>query len=1048
MPRSRKIIIAGLLSSVLIGNFCISDRSFAAIDHEQKLALARAFVAKMKQGNNSADRFMDATGFGDVNQYNDGETFLLQPLLNQKYRLDSYILTLIKSNKPLISMRDFVQAMEMAITIDVAGKKASGWYIKEDLKFSFDAADNKVISHDGEFELSDQVLYEDDDIWVPAPELMQWFGLEQRIDLSTLELRVSSKIPFPIEARLSRRNNNFVNKGFEEPSLPYYKNEYKQSDIPVVDVSTNSSFRRENRDGLTSRNHTANIDTVGDFARGTLKTQTQMNNRDGIASITANYKQESIDASLLGPLHARRLEVGDVITTDVPLASNVQRELGFRVTNTDSRLNFSRATTVISGSAIPGWDVELYRDTQKLGFTEVDETGFYKFEDVNLYQDDNNFRVVFYGPQGEVREENVYVPFDRNLLARKGGVYDVSVSFDGKNTYNKNLDRIDNPDEGTLRLSALYEKPIVAGLSGSVGLSTFETDENRDAIVNAGLYSTLGQTLLNLDVSTDDEGEMASDLVLRRNLAEHEFRNTLKWRGAGFDGVRQSDNPLDLKTTYQNEFNVSGPFPIIEDINPHYSLGSTYGWDNNGEDFLTSSVGLNAGWRNISFNGDVLHQTASTMDQDRIDSRMDILTAIGNNRFRFGMNYNIKPNAEFQSLIADYHRRVTEKVDAGFSVEKKPLQELTEYQASLDWQAGFIRISPRIVYDTNQSFFAGLNTRFGLVRDPHTKKYKMYDTSLSSYGMMSAFVYLDKNGDGKFSEGDEPIRDAVVMAPQSGRRVKTDENGIALFNNMTSLRLTDVFIDSESFADPLWVVGYRGASVLPREGYVAELDFPVHMAGELDGNIYAAGEGGLQLPLRNMMINLYNDKGEIEQSAFSESDGFYYFGRIPPGRYLLMVDEQSAKNSNIIRPEPQRIEIGYDGTVIYSNDILVEKGDKDIPVSIIANMQNYKDEYKDIDFDNGAYQTVLNLGEYNSQVMMSLTWFKLQSRYGSIIRGAKIFELPSNTSLDQKSGKYILRVGIPGEGIDKSYKRCRALIARGLACRVEILPDDMKQAKL
>src|SRR5690606_11568198 len=90
------------------------------------------------------------------------------------------------------------------------------------------------------------------------------------------------------------------------------------------------------------------------------------------------------------------------------------------------------------------------------------------------------------------------------------------------------------------------------------------------------------------------------------------------------------------------------------------------------------------------------------------------------------------------------------------------------------------------------------------------------------------------------------------------------------------------------------------------------------------------------------------------------------------------------------------------------------------------------------------YNIVLNLGEYNSTLLMSTVWYRLHTRYRQILMGGQLLVLPEFSSPDAKTGKHTMRVGFHDMGIDDAYNRCHALIARAIACTVEILPGARK----
>ncbi len=1033
-----------------------------ALSEHYRLLLARSFVSKLKSGLQRADNQLHAKGIIDErNVLPDGEMLLLQPVLAKRFFVDGIVLGLVKDKKILLSLRDVSEVLQLPISVDAEKKMAQGWYIREEKEFLLDVVNRLAKSDVGEFKVSDNVIVKDNDIWVPTDELGSWIDFEFKPVISVQELRIASSVLLPIQERYNRRMASFTKQGVGEAKLPRGGDSYRVVGEPFIDVATSSFYRKNGNDEEGVAKHNVNIRTAGDFAYGTLTTQTRLNNDNQLSNVRVTYKRESDNPDLLGALKARRFDIGDVITTRVPLGGQVSNEMGVRVTNTDSLRTFTVPRTGISGTAFPGWDVELYRENQIVAFQEVGEDGFYNFEDVDLYVADNNFKLIFYGPQGEVREESLFVPVNQSL-GRAEGVYDVSVSLNKKNTYNNKSSLANDIDEGSLNIAAYYEKPVLSGTTVSAGLWSSEHEGVRNSAANIGFSTTVAQTLINGGLAVDDDGDMAGELSFRRDFGLHEFRNSLNWKGADFD--TQLGGEVQGAGALYNNLRVSGPLPWGKINTQKYNLGVNYYLDTNSDYSISSSAGISSSIKNISLNQQFQHKTGNSEDNDTLSSYTNITGSIGKNRLRFGADYLIEPDSELRSVLATYRRSFTKKVNMEMGVVKRPQRELTEYSAKLDWQAGFVRISPSIRYNSEQDFFAGLNTRFGVLKDPARNNLKIYDINLTNSGAVSVFVYLDKDGDGKFNGDDEPLEGIVVKAPQNGGRKVTDKNGVALFNRMGVLKLTDIFLDNESLQDPTWVNSFEGVSILPREGYVAEVNFPIHISGEIDGSVYARaislpeGVAGFDvssdkyvepepIPLRNIRLNLYNDRGMVEKSVVTDASGFYYFSQVPPGRYFLIIDEKSAKSGKFIRPEPQQIEIGYDGTVIYSNNLYVDMGGGDIPNAFLPDLDDYKSRHPHIDFSDKNNDLVLNLGEFNSRFLMSIVWYKIRSRYGKILEGGELFVPPAQSYADVKTGKHTLRIGLKDQTLDQAYDKCRALMAREQYCKVEIYPSYMKHAK-
>jgi hypothetical protein len=86
---------------------------------------------------------------------------------------------------------------------------------------------------------------------------------------------------------------------------------------------------------------------------------------------------------------------------------------------------------------------------------------------------------------------------------------------------------------------------------------------------------------------------------------------------------------------------------------------------------------------------------------------------------------------------------------------------------------------------------------------------------------------------------------------------------------------------------------------------------------------------------------------------------------------------------------------------------------------------------------------VLNLGVYNSRVLMGLVWFKTQKQAGGAVAGLTPLVDPSASYADTKTGEHTLRIGARGLTMKAANDRCRVIVSAGMSCTVEVLPGGM-----
>ena len=1011
------------------------------VSYESRMDLARDFLARIKKGYSKADDSLKGSGHA-VKQtslgLSEGEELLLRIRLKDRSAIDAAVLARIHKSVAVVSLRDFTSALEFPISYNPENGHMEGWYIRENNLFSLAPDTRAVSTAQGTFSLPDQSLIESDDVFVPLETLGQWFGFKLTMDTSYLDILLESPVKLPIQERLARLDRKTGNRKIGPPELPLLEENTKPVDFPLIDVMTNSRYRRDGDNGEATNTHVASIQSSGDFMGGNLSTASQLTKEDKLTSFRAKYKKESLKPELLGSLAARKYEIGDVQSVDLPLDTMSSLGTGARVTNVHPLRATLRPDTQITGTAFPGWDVELYRDGALISSQRVDDDGIYRFDNVELYRTDNNFRVVFYGPQGEQREEDLYIPVDGDRLSNTSLSYDVSINRQNAYLYKKNGGN--NEDEGAPNFVALVEKPINSTTALSAALESGSRGGDQVVVAHAGISTILAETLLNLNNAVQNNGEMASELVARRNIGEHQFRSETDLRTEKF-GI-EDDREGITQNVVEQRFSATGPlgFELQPGSEPRYNLSVNYGLDGASNSNYGASAGVSGSWDRLSLSQELEYLGSDVLAEDTINSITTLNGYWAGNRLRFVTNYNISPDSQLDNVLANVRRFVGQDVELDLTMQHFMDPKLTEGRAQVNWRAGFAMISPGLAYNSDNDLTATLATRFGLAKDPQNGEIRMFDRNITMNGGVSAFVFLDKNGDNIFGDGDEPLPDVIVRAPQNSGRETTDEEGYAFFSRLSNLRLTDVFVDSESLQDPFWVTGNKGSSVLPREGHISALQFPIHISGEIDGTVYVREDNGNARPLRGIIISLYKADGTKVMSATSEADGFYLLSRVPPGDYFLNVDTLVAQGS-YSRPAPQPIKIGYEGTTIYGQNVYFDEGRGDVPYAILAKTDGMAVDPKKIE----GRRYVLNLGSYGSRVMMSLAWYKMRAAHGATLSGTSLLERPSESYVDLSSKKHVLRVTVPGDSMQDAERRCAALNKKKQSCVVEILPGGLPQ---
>lgn len=1020
----------------------------ATVPRPALLGLARQFVDKMEAGFQRADESLMSPAEKRRQRYKvdipDGEMLLLKVRLNKtgernKKRGITFtepVLAIKQGDDVLVSLTDLFNVAQFAIEVKPAQKVAEGWYVKKNQLFRLDANSLTATANGAQFKFAEgDIEVQETDILVKSKVLEQLFDFESYVVLAGqfMDIESDQKWP-PLEKleRLRRLGRHYL----PPPSLPEMESPYKLADVPNVHITTTRSFKRDGS-GEIGRSSGYRAEADGDFLNHTARLLTAGSmdpDKKKVDTASLIFKRESDIPDLLGKIGARKYEFGD-------LGSGV----GARITNRDPYVT-ADAMVTIEGEIPLGWDVELYRGSQYLGNVTNSENGLYRFEDVPLNVGTNAFKVVKYGPLGEIEEEELSYLSTPDFEGFDSGTYNLSVAAAATNLWARNPQ--ESQDKYTPVIDGSYQWRLADNATIKTGLSTSQKQGEQKTFPSVDIAAYLGKTVLNTSLTADLDGALAGGVTARRAVLGQNVSLGANYTTEDFGSV----SGLETPSKFGLSGSVRGP---ISQIHGSYALNSNYSEDSNGNTRQKNEANVSSRIGRIGVSTG-LEQTIrghNGKTSETITGATSLSGRLERINWHAVADYNIAPDGfTMNSYSLNLQRGLAPNLSGILELQNNPGTDATSGAASLVWNGKYARVVPSITYDSANNFTAKLNSSFGLSYNSYGNDLIMRSKDITKFGGVSAFVFLDKNGDNIFNNDDEPLQDAIIEAPHARDNATTDEKGEAFLFHLPSNTITDVRLNEYSFFDPLYVPGNPGVSIRPRAGHEARIEFPVHRGGEMDGSVFIQMDRGKARSLRNVHLMLYDMDGRLAHTATTSFDGFYLFQKIHPGNYYLVVDEKDAKNFGFVRPLPEIIAFGYEGTVIYGRDIKLDKANPDGPGDIPLNMgADYKD-YVDSNpsFNPAALEgkaIVLNLGSYHSNLLTTLMWYKIRSHYNSIVGDAVLLVNPAESYASAETGLHTLRVRIPGFDIEEARHRCRALIARGLYCGVEVMPQlERKEA--
>ncbi|HEX2122895.1 MAG TPA: hypothetical protein VHL59_14785, partial [Thermoanaerobaculia bacterium] len=442
---------------------------------------------------------------------------ILEVVLDESVLSDALTAYAGPSGGTLLPLQAMSELLAMAIAVEPPDGVATGFVLDERRTFHLDVARRKA-TLTGKSRSFDRALVRvhSDDIYVDSSLLGEWLPAAFDIDLFALRVRVRPREPLPLQQRLERERRIRhwrLQLPPADPGYPRIDTPYRLWDVPFVDQSLRVSL------GEIS---TASFAT---YATGDLlfmESEAYLSGSDDDAFDTTRLtlrRRNPAEASGAWP-RVTELALGHVIHPSSGLLSTTSEPLpGFLVTNLPLNRPAAFDRHAFRGNLPPGWDVELYHNGALVDYQQSGGDGQYLFENVPVLFGMNFFRLVFYGPQGQRREEH-----HRFLLGE-------SLTLPGRFEY-----RVTGNMESaaTRRLSAVGSYGLSRHLTAMAETVVLPTIAGERRYAKAGLRGFWSALFAYADVVQDDRGGRAWEGGLQARIFGTNVLVSREAAGGGF----------------------------------------------------------------------------------------------------------------------------------------------------------------------------------------------------------------------------------------------------------------------------------------------------------------------------------------------------------------------------------------------------------------------------------------------------------------------------------------------------------------------------------
>jgi len=346
------------------------------------------------------------------------ETYdLILEVKRDRQVLSQALLGLERNKKYYIPAQALAQLVQFNSQVDLESGIISGFFITEENTYSIDA-ENKIYTLRGKrFSFAQDEAFVSrqqfgiGDIYITTELLNKIWPLDASLEtlLQTLEINTNKKLPYELSLDRERKRNRLTNKEDKSDSLDIsglkrIDNSYKFFSLPALDFSSTTSFGGAESGVNQSLNITGRNDLLKAQANYNFNFSNEGDDNFDLDSARFLLERKSYEEGDL-PLGLQLAQLGDVRPKPSRLIDGSLRGRGALISTESQKqvIDFDQIT--VEGFAEPGWEVELYRNNELLDFQIVDGQGEYRFENVSLNYNNTIIKTIFYGPEGQIREE-------------------------------------------------------------------------------------------------------------------------------------------------------------------------------------------------------------------------------------------------------------------------------------------------------------------------------------------------------------------------------------------------------------------------------------------------------------------------------------------------------------------------------------------------------------------------------------------------------------------------------------------------------------------
>jgi hypothetical protein len=553
--------------------------------------------------------------------------------------------------------------------------------------------------------------------------------------------------------------------------------------------------------------------------------------------------------------------IGKIATQSISTINNPV--IGVKITNRPTILRKYFGTYTYSNYTEPNWTVELYVNDVLTDYVKVDASGYFTF-DIPLFYGNSDITLRYYGLWGEEQtfQKNLRIP--HNFLPQNEFEYTVSsgiINGAGNNVFSQ----------------ARVNYGLSHGITIGGGLEYLSSNSKNKYIP---FFNTSISLSSNILFTQEYAYKVRYKGAIQYNLP-NSFRFALNY-------AKYSKTQEAIMFNYDEELKamISKPFKLNN--NTIFSQLTFNHYNFQSKKYFNTEFLLSRSARGVKVS---LTTFAFFTEKNKINlnpySNLSVFLLLPKNIiFKSQIRYKYNQN-KFISIQYGFEKHIFKHGYIKTSYELDLSNKVSYFNIGFKYDFSFAHISSSVNHNKNSTTFFQ-SSGGSLIYEPKTKFIDFNRIKNIGKGGIIFSPFLDINDNGKRDENEPKVNRLNVRVYGGGLKKNRKDTTIVILG-LEPYKNYLVELNTNNFEYVAWKIKKPRLSIAINPNQLKLVEIPVAVVGEVAGMIYLKDKNE-QNGIGRIKVSFYNNDSVLVASTLSETDGYFNFLGLSPGRYTAIID--------------------------------------------------------------------------------------------------------------------------------------------------------------